>query len=557
MFYYGWVAPDKPQTSITPKITRTCDSGYRSATGTVSVLTQAASGGEPGGPRPTAAPLESFLVSDSGRSTSRVPTGILPPVSVDRGSPTPLYRQVYDGYREAIVLRRLRAGERVPSTRDLARELGISRIPVLTAFEQLLAEGYFETRVGAGTFVARVLPDDFHASARKSTAAPGPGRPGLRHVARAAEPLLRHPEPWLGGRGAFRLSQPAVDRFPLQVWSSLVARHVRNPRAHLLHYGDPMGYRPFREAVASYVRTARGVRCEADQVMVVSGSQQALEIAARVLFEPGAAVWVEEPGYVGARDALTLAGARLVPVAVDRSGLDVSAGIAREPEARGAYVTPSHQYPLGVTMSAARRLSLLDWAQRCGAWIVEDDYDSEYRYESRPIASLQGLDRDARVIYVGTFSKVLFPSLRLGYLVIPADLVARFTAVREATDVCPPSLFQAVLADFIADGHFGRHLRRMRLLYAERRKALVDALSKELPQLEVIGDAAGMHLVAALPVGARDRDLALRAAAQGLWTMPLSACFLGPSGRAGLVLGYGGVTEREIREGVNRLAPLV
>jgi GntR family transcriptional regulator/MocR family aminotransferase len=343
----------------------------------------------------------------------------------------------------------------------------------------------------------------------------------------------------------------------MQAWSTLVARHVRNPRASLLHYGDPMGHRPFREAVASYLRTARGVRCEADQVMVVSGSQQALEIAARVLFEPGAPVWVEEPGYVGARDALAMAGARLVPVPVDASGLDVSAGIAREPEARGVYVTPSHQYPLGVTMTAARRLALLDWAQRGGAWVIEDDYDSEYRYESLPIASLQGLDRDARVVYVGTFSKVLFPALRLGYVVVPADLVARFAAVREAMDVCPPSLFQAVLADFISEGHFGRHLRRMRILYADRRKALVEALARELPQVEVIGDAAGMHLVAALPPGARDRELAVRAAGRGLWTMPLSACYLGPARRAGLVLGYGGVTEREIREAVRRLKPLV
>ncbi|HET9316041.1 MAG TPA: PLP-dependent aminotransferase family protein, partial [Vicinamibacteria bacterium] len=476
---------------------------------------------------------------------SRVPTGILPPVSVDRASDVPLYRQVYDGYRDAIVLRRLRAGERVPSTRDLARELGISRIPVLTAFEQLLAEGYFEARVGAGTFVARVLPDDFHASARKPDAAPAPRGP--RRLARSADPLLREPEPWLGGRGPFRLSQPAVEHFPVQPWSTLVSRHLRNPRASLLHYGDPKGHAPFREAVAAYLRTARGVRCEADQVLVVSGSQQALAIAARVLFEPGAPVWMEEPGYAGARDALTMAGARLVPVPVDRAGLEVSAGIAREPGARGAYVTPSHQYPLGVTMTAARRLQLLDWARRAGAWIVEDDYDSEYRYESLPIASLQGLDRDSRVVYVGTFSKVLFPALRLGYLAVPPDLVPRFTAVREAMDVCPPSLLQAVLADFIAEGHFGRHLRRMRLLYAQRRQALVDALARELPALEVMGDAAGMHLVAALPDRARDREVAVRAAAQGLWTMPLSACYLGPSGRPGLVLGYGAPTEREIR----------
>jgi GntR family transcriptional regulator/MocR family aminotransferase len=482
-----------------------------------------------------------------------VPAGILPPVSVDRRSATPLYRQVYDGYRDAIVLRRLRAGERVPSTRDLARELGISRIPVLTAFEQLLAEGYFETRVGAGTFVARVLPDDFQASARGLAAPSTPSRPGARQVARASQPLLREPEPWLGGRGPFRLSQPAVDHFPARAWSSLIARHVRNPRTSLLHYGDPMGHRPFREAIASYLRTARGVRCEADQVMVVSGSQQALEIASRVLFEPGAPVWVEEPGYPGARDALAMAGARLVPVPVDASGLDVAAGMAREPQARGVYVTPSHQYPMGVTMTAARRLQLLDWAQRAGAWIIEDDYDSEYRYESLPIASLQGLDRDARVVYVGTFSKVLFPALRLGYVVVPADLAPRFAAVREAMDVCPPSLFQAVLADFIAEGHFARHLRRMRLLYAERRSVLVDALARELPDLEVRGDAAGLHLLVMLPETVGDREVAQRAAREGLWTLPLSACSLESARGQGLVLGYGAYGSREARDGVRRL----
>ena len=332
---------------------------------------------------------------------------------------------------------------------------------------------------------------------------------------------------------------------------------MRNPRASLLLYGDPMGYRPFRESIAAYLRAARGVRCEADQVMVVSGSQQALEIAGRVLFEPGSTVWMEEPGYAGARDALTMAGVRLVPVRVDESGLDVSAGVAHEPSARGVYVTPSHQYPLGVTMTAGRRLQLLDWAQRTGAWVIEDDYDSEYRFESLPIASLQGLDRDARVVYVGTFSKVLFPALRLGYLVVPADLVPRFAAVREAMDVCPPTLFQAVLADFIGEGHFGRHLRRLRLLYADRRAALADALRRELPRLEVIGDAAGLHFAAALPKGYRDRELAVRAAARGIWAMPLSECFAGKARRPGLVLGYGGATEQELRDAVKRLKPLV
>jgi GntR family transcriptional regulator/MocR family aminotransferase len=489
----------------------------------------------------------------------RAPAGLVPAIAVDRRAAKPLYRQLYEGYREAILDRRLRPGQRLPSTRSLAAELGISRLPVLGAFEQLVAEGYFESRVGAGTFVARSLPVEPPRGDDRPGARRAPARSGRTILARRSS--LRPPAaapPWLGGWGAFRVSQPAVDSFPFQVWSRLVARHCRNPHHRLLRYGDPMGHPPFREAIAGYLRTARAVRCEADQVMVVGGSQQGLEITARVLLDPGSRVWVEEPGYAGATDLLRLAGARLVGVPVDDQGLDVAAGIARCRRARAAYVTPSHQYPLGVTMSAARRLQLLAWARAAGAWIIEDDYDSEYRFDSLPIASLQGLDRDSRVVYVGTFSKVLFPALRLGYLVMPADLVSRFVAVREAMDIFPPTLFQAVLTDFVQEGHFARHLRRMRALYADRRRALVDALAAELGgRLTVRGDPAGLHLAATLPDGSRDRPVAVRAARQGLWTMPLSACYLGRASRQGLVLGYAGTSLREIRDGVRRLRRLL
>jgi GntR family transcriptional regulator/MocR family aminotransferase len=489
------------------------------------------------------------------RLSEALPAGLI--VAVDRNSPTPLYRQLYHAYRDAITERRLRAGERLPSTRGLADELGISRLPVIDAFEQLLAEGYFEARVGVGTFVARALPGEMPAQRRAASAATGE-RGGKRVLARRPEALLgRGPEPWLAGRGAFRLSQPAIEHFPFRVWSTLLARQARSPKASLLHYGDPLGYLPFREAVAAYLRAARAVRCEADQVMVVSGSQQALEIAARVLLDPGSSVWVEDPGYGGARDALTMAGARLVPVPVDEDGLDVAAGIARSPRARAVHVTPSHQYPLGATLSASRRMRLLDWARASGAWILEDDYDSEYRYQSQPVAALQGLDRDARVVYIGTLSKILFPGLRVGYLVIPRDLVARFAAVRDAMDIFPPTLPQAALADFLADGHFARHLRRTRQIYRERRGVLVEALRRELGgTVEVLGDQAGMHLVAALPDGTHDRRLAERAAGAGLWAMPLSTCYLGDP-RPGLVLGYGGTGVDEIRDGVRRLRRVI
>lgn len=485
----------------------------------------------------------------------RAASGIVPLLPLDRDSPTPLYRQLYEGFREAILERRLRAGQRIPSTRSLAVELRVSRLPLLTAYEQLVAEGYLESRTGSGTFVASV-PARPLAPARPQARTPVSGR-ARRFTSRDTDLLMTGAtEPWLAGWGAFRVSEPAVDRFPHEIWSRLVGRHARAQRASAedMRYGDPMGYRPFREAVAAYLRTARAVRCEADQVMAVSGSQQALSLIARVLVDPGSPFWVEEPGYAGARAVLRLRGARLVPVPVDDDGLDVSAGIERCAHASAAYVTPSHQYPMGMIMSASRRLQLLDWARTNGSWIVEDDYDSEYRYDSPPIPSLQGLDRDSCVLYVGTFSKVLFPALRLGYIVIPADLVARFAAVRDATDIFPATLLQAVLADFIREGHFARHVRRMRALYRERRAALVEAIREELgADLRPLGDEAGMHLVAALSKGLDDRPASVRAARMGLWAMPLSSCYLGRPSRRGFVLGFGGASVPEIARGVRRL----
>jgi GntR family transcriptional regulator / MocR family aminotransferase len=483
----------------------------------------------------------------------RTAPGILPAIALDRSAAKPLYRQICDGYRAAIVERRLTAGQRLPSTRTLAAELEISRIPVLNAFDQLLAEGYFESRVGSGTFVSSTVPDDA-GSPPRSTARLGVRRPRTRAVARRPDVLLRSTrEPWLQGFGAFRMSEPALDHFPFRIWSRLVTRHSRGARRDALNYGSPLGDLPLRQALAAYLGMARAVRCEAEQIMVVSGSQQALEITARVLLDPRDPVWVEEPGYGGARDALAMAGARLVPVPVDHEGLDVGAGIRMCRRARAALVTPSHQYPLGATMSASRRLQLLDWAHTAGSWIIEDDYDSEYRYESQPIAALQGLDRHARVVYLGTFSKVLFPALRVGYLVIPGDLVRRFAAVREAMDICPPALNPAVLADFIGEGHFARHLRRTRLLYRERRSALVEGLRRHLGRrLRVVGAEAGIHLVA-LCDRPGDRSISRRAARDGLWAMPLSACYLGRPVRHGLVLGYGGTRVEEMPGAVQRL----
>jgi GntR family transcriptional regulator/MocR family aminotransferase len=323
----------------------------------------------------------------------------------------------------------------------------------------------------------------------------------------------------------------------------------------LLDYGEPAGYRPLREAIAAHLATARAVVCDAEQVVVVNGTQQAADLCARLLLDEGDAAWLEEPGYPGARAALRAAGARVVPVPVDGDGLDVAEGERRCPAARLCYVTPSHQYPLGVTLGLPRRLALLEWAARSGAWVIEDDYDSEFRYSGRPLASLQGLDRAGRVVYVGTFSKVLAPALRLAYLVVPPGLAAGFAAARAAADGGSPLLPQAILADFVAEGGLARHVRRMRALYAERQAALVAAVRRELRgRLEAAPAAAGQHLVGWLPEGADDRVAARRAAAAGLGPPPLSAYRLEPGGRGGLLLGYAGVPPGRLRDGVRRLA---
>jgi GntR family transcriptional regulator / MocR family aminotransferase len=484
----------------------------------------------------------------------KVPSAVSPVIAVDRKAAKPLHKQIYDAFRAMIVSRNLGAGQQIPSTRALANELRISRIPVLTAYSQLLAEGYFEARAGAGTFVCSSLPDQSTSSDRGSTR-PDVARSGSRVTSRRAKLLPTYERlPWLSGLGAFNVSQPAFDQFPFQTWSRIVMRHCRNPRAKELHYGGPLGFEELRQAICAYLRTARAVHCEPEHVMIVAGSQQALEITTRVLLDDRSAAWVEEPGYWLTRHVLTAAGCRLVPVPVDGEGLDVAFGVKKCRRARAAFVAPSHQFPLGSTMSASRRLQLLDWAQNSGAWVIEDDYDSEYRYGNMPIASLQGLDHNSRVIYIGTFSKTLFPSLRLGYIVIPPDLVSRFAAVRYVMDITPPHFFQAVLTDFMNEGHFARHIRRMRQLYSQRRTALVDELQKEFGSaLQVLGSEAGMHLAVILPKGLRDQELAERAAREKLWLAPLSPAYLSDTPRQGFILGFGNTTVEEIPNAVRRL----
>ena len=489
----------------------------------------------------------------------RTPASYLPPIALQKREEIAIYQQLYSWFRRAISEGLFRPGQRVPSTRNLAAELKISRMPVLGAYEQLVAEGYLETFVGAGTYVAKSIADD---TLRPPAVGPRKGfreitnKPGPRRMSRRGAALTRVPaQSWLDNLGAFRVSLPALEHFPVAIWSKLVARHSRRPPKGIMAYGDAMGYLPFREAIAEYVGAFRGVRCEPSQILVTTGSQQALQISAQVLLDPKDRVWIEEPGYPGARQAFLSVGAQLIPVRVDEDGMKVAEIIRQGRKARAVYVTPSHQYPLGTTMSAARRMVLLNWAVRSGAWIIEDDYDSEYRFGSRPIASLQGLDMDGRVIYIGTFSKVLFPALRLGYVVVPKDLVRAFSAARDAADIFSSTLYQAVLTDFIREGHFARHIRRMRMLYMDRRRELVKAIHLEMGDtLEVIGAEAGMHLVARLPHGTSDVAVSRQAALRGISAIPLSSCYVIAPKRGGLILGYGGANLQQIHDGIRKLA---
>ena len=486
-----------------------------------------------------------------------------PMIVLDTTSSVPLYRQLYDRLRLAILTEQLATGTRLPATRTLADQLGVSRNTVYTTYQQLLAEGYIDSKVGHGTSVARVTPETLltipttsqvRRSAQDDTSHSRVSQRGMNMARLPCMPRPQVPsEP--GKLPAFRAGVPALDLFPYQIWAQMITRRVRHSLQQASDDQDPAGYRPLREAIAAHIGVTRGVRCTADQVIVVSGAQAGLDLAARILLDPGDMAWIEEPGYPGARGALEGAGAQLVPIPVKEDGLDVRAGRTRCPQARVAYVTPSHQFPLGVTMSLAQRLALLEWASQVNAWILEDDYDSEYRFSGRPLEALQGLDRTNRVIYLGTFSKVLFPALRLGYLVVPPDLRDIFVAVRQFVDRHVPILEQMALADFITEGHFTRHIRRMHTLYAERRAALIAAVASELGEmLEVHAPEAGMHLVGWLPPNMDDATVAQQAATYGVEVIPISVFSSEPVHRGGLVLGYAAVNEQEIRDGVHRLA---
>lgn len=467
---------------------------------------------------------------------------------VNRNSAMPLHRQIYEEWRRNILSGRIRSGEKAPSTREMAEALGISRSTVTDAYEQLIAEGYLEPARGSGTFVCRKLPDDMPLRPGKDSSQPKSETPirFSRYGANLDDDYAYPPEL----PGAIRFSQwrPDLDEFPVALWRKLVLRYLRKVIPPVFDYAvHPNGYEPLRKEIAAYLGRRRAVECKPDQVIVVNGSQQALDLCVRLLVEVGEVVALEDPGYQGARRIFAAHGARLAPVRLDREGIVVD---EIPHKARLVYVTPSHQFPSGVSMSLSRRLELIEWARVHGAVLLEDDYDSEYRYSGPPLPSMQGLSRGVPVIYAGTFSKVMFPGLRVGYVVAPRQMTERLARAKWLADRHTPVLEQAALADFLREGHLERHIRRMRRLYGQRRAALIDSLARHFGERAVaLGDPAGMHVTVRF-CGVEIADRAVRNKVQLASSRP---CYLGEAPAGEWIFGFSALNERAIREGVRRL----
>jgi GntR family transcriptional regulator / MocR family aminotransferase len=482
----------------------------------------------------------------------RAKGALLQSIVLDRASPQGLSGQIGVGLRTLILEGVLRPGERLPASRILARELGVARATIVETFEQLQSEGLLQTRVGSGTFVAAVLavqrplPPPLH---RAAPSAPVRLSSIMEDAAARLSPRLQH-KPM-----AFTTAMPAFDAFPMARWSSLAARHWRKPPTDILGYPEPSGFAPLRHAIAAHLRTNRGIACEPGQVFVTGGAQQAFQVIAQMLLDPGDAVWFEDPGAIGARNALVMGGARIVPVPVDDQGLDVAAARRLAPDARLVFVTPAHQQPLGAKMSLERRFALQRAAEDAGAWIVEDDWDGEFCFSGQPQPPLKGIDAGDRVIYVGTFSKSLFPALRLGFVVAPQALVGPFALALRAFAPSAPLGHQATLADFIGEGDFAAHVRRMRKLYAERHQALQRAVAGHLgPWLDFVPTNTGLHAIAHLAAGLDGRVVAAAALERGVVVTPVEAFALRPLARSGLVLGFAAFSPAQIDQAASILA---
>lgn len=473
---------------------------------------------------------------------------------------TPIYRQIYDAVRRSILEGRIAPGTRLPASRQLAAQLSVSRMTVVNAYDQLFAEGYLEGKRGSGTFVASELPEEFLRIERKDTAVPN-GKTAIRKLVLSAygEKTRRDMETVASNHSPtvstpFQHSLIAADEFPFELWSKITLHHLKYSYRQLSGYGDAAGYLPLRKAIAHHLRSTRGVNCEERQVIVTNGTQQAVFLITQLLLSRADPVWLEDPCHLGTSDVMSAFGIDVRSVPVDDEGFDIERARKMRKPAKMIYLTPSRQFPLGMTMSLQRRLSVLEWAKENDAWIIEDDYDSEFRYSGRPLPALQGLDRGGRVLYVGTFSKTLFPGLRLGCVVLPPDLVRVFSAARTLNDMHAPMLEQLALADFIGEGHFERHVRRMRTLYRTRQAVLVGEVEKNLGRfIEIAPSDAGMHLIGWLPKGVDDREVSRAVTEAGLRAGAVSRYAKRRLERGGLMLGYTAFNEREIVDGVKRL----
>jgi GntR family transcriptional regulator/MocR family aminotransferase len=467
-----------------------------------------------------------------------------------------LWRWLYTELRSAILDGRLKPGARMPSSRSLGRQYSLSRGTVVEAFDQLQAEGYTHTEVGSGTYVASGVPDGLMSTTRKPAALALPASKAA--FSKRAVPFLKNVEVLPASHSigkAFRAYEPAIDLFPTDLWARVASRVLRRAPRSLYGQGNAAGYQPLRRAIAKYVGASRGVRCSWEQIIVTSGTQQALDLLGRFLLDPKDQVWMEDPGYSGALQTLRTTGARIVPVPVDEDGLIVKKGRKLAPKAKLAYVTPANQFPMGVTMSADRRLELIQWAASANAWIIEDDYDAEYRYSGHPVSSLHALDGSGCVIYVGTFTKMLFNALRVGFMILPGRLVEPFVSARSFVDRHPPTLDQAILAEFITEGHFGHHLRRMRQTYSERIDVLKTAADKHLNGvLDVVHAGAGVRTLGWLKTWSSDHDAALQARKLGLEVEPLSIFTTKYEQPPALMLGFASCKPAELRRGVSVLA---
>lgn len=483
-------------------------------------------------------------------------------LALDESKPEPLFQQICMGIRKGILGGQIELGTRLPSIRDLAKLLEVSRNTVIGAYDQLLDEGYLESRRGAGTFVSNKLPESFLQTQAKHVE--GKKEPLTnRRLSRRSERIESLPDTSILAphhNPAFRYGLPALEFFPWDVWARFTSHCYRYPRTPMFDYQQMSGGdEELRQELASYLNSARGLRCDASQILITTGAQQGIYLAAHILADPGNKVWMEEPGYRGATRSFYNAGLELVPVPVDQEGLDVDAGEVVAPDASFAFVTPSRHHPLGTTMTLQRRLQLLDWAETKQAWVIEDDYDSEFRYEGRPLPALQGLDPYQRVLYVGTLSKVLFPALRLGYLVVPPDLIDTFVNLRGILDTYTPTISQRVLARFIKEGHFVRHIRRMRQVYSERKDLFLDLAQTHLGEnITWQSTDAGMSLTGWLSDDISDVELSRKAREEGLFLSPISTCYAKQEqAKQGIAFGFAACNPSQMDEGLGKLAKIL